>query len=70
MGILNINYSNFNSINIMFNLKELIILFIVCLPATTGISNIMLANNIFDIEDDIVNRRYTPSNLHREKKST
>ncbi|MBU5454913.1 1,4-dihydroxy-2-naphthoate polyprenyltransferase [Caproiciproducens sp. MSJ-32] len=58
-GILNINYSNLNSINIVFNLKELIILFIVCLPAITGIANIMLANNICDIEDDIVNKRYT-----------
>jgi len=68
MGILNINYSNFNSINIMFNLKELIILFIVCLPAITGISNIMLANNICDIEDDIVNRRYTlPIYIGKEK---
>jgi len=58
-GILNINYSNLNSINIVFNLKELIILFIVCLPAITGIANIMLVNNICDIEDDIVNKRYT-----------
>lgn len=58
-GILNIDYTNFNSINIVFNLKELVILFIVCLPAMTGIANIMLANNICDIEDDIVNKRYT-----------
>ncbi|WP_418223108.1 1,4-dihydroxy-2-naphthoate polyprenyltransferase [Clostridium isatidis] len=58
-GILNIDYTNFNSINIVFNLKELVILFIVCLPAITGIANIMLANNICDIEDDIVNKRYT-----------
>ena len=34
-------------------------IFLISLPAATGIANIMLANNICDIEDDIINRRYT-----------
>jgi 1,4-dihydroxy-2-naphthoate polyprenyltransferase len=59
LGILNINYTGLNNINIALNLKELVVLFIVCLPAITGISNIMLANNICDIDEDIVNKRYT-----------
>jgi 1,4-dihydroxy-2-naphthoate octaprenyltransferase len=29
------------------------------MPAIVGIANIMLANNICDIEDDIENKRYT-----------
>lgn len=39
--------------------KEIFYLFIVSMPAVMGIANIMLANNICDIEDDIENRRYT-----------
>ena len=34
-------------------------MFIVTLPLVVGISNIMLANNICDIEEDLHNRRYT-----------
>lgn len=37
----------------------LISLFIVTLPLVVGISNIMLANNICDMEDDLDNKRYT-----------
>lgn len=38
------------------------------MPAVIGIANIMLANNICDIEDDIENRRYTlPVYIGREK---
>lgn len=53
---LNIN-DGILSMNI--DLYELIILFLVALPATLGIANIMLANNICDIEDDLENKRYT-----------
>lgn len=41
------------------DLKVFIEIFLVSLPLTLGISNIMLANNICDIEDDLENRRYT-----------
>lgn len=41
------------------NLKEVIYIFLLSVPAIAGIANIMLANNICDREDDIENRRYT-----------
>jgi 1,4-dihydroxy-2-naphthoate octaprenyltransferase len=44
---------------ISLNLVEVIYIFLLSLPAVNGIANIMLANNICDIEDDIENRRYT-----------
>jgi len=46
-------------LGIQLNLPELIYIALLTLPAIIGISNIMLANNICDIEDDIVNNRYT-----------
>lgn len=46
-------------VNLKFKLTEILTLFFVSLPAVSGISNIMLANNICDIEDDIKNKRYT-----------
>lgn len=46
-------------INLKLNFFQIIALFFVSLPAVNGISNIMLANNICDIEDDIKNKRYT-----------
>lgn len=42
-----------------FNVKELLYIFLLCIPSIMGIANIMLANNICDVEDDIVNKRYT-----------
>lgn len=38
---------------------EIIKIFLVSIPTVNGIANIMLANNICDIKDDIENRRYT-----------
>lgn len=38
---------------------EVIDMLVISLPAVTGIANIMLANNICDMEDDLVNKRYT-----------
>lgn len=38
---------------------EVISIFICSVPAVAGIANIMLANNICDIEDDLENNRYT-----------
>lgn len=49
-----------NSILILnIDLYELLVLFLIALPATLGIAVIMLANNICDIEDDLENKRYT-----------
>ena len=33
--------------------------FLMALPAITGIANLMLANNICDVEEDVLNHRYT-----------
>jgi 1,4-dihydroxy-2-naphthoate octaprenyltransferase len=53
---------------ISVNLTETIYIFLLSLPAVNGIANIMLANNICDIEDDIENRRYTlPIYIGRER---
>lgn len=46
-------------LSIHLNLGELIGFLFVALPAMTGISNIMLANNICDMEDDFEDRRFT-----------
>lgn len=45
--------------NLQVNLPEVILLFLVSIPAILGIANIMLANNICDVEEDIENKRYT-----------
>jgi 1,4-dihydroxy-2-naphthoate polyprenyltransferase len=58
-GILTINFSNLSNVSINFNIIELINIFIVSLSPIMGISNIMLANNICDIDEDIENKRYT-----------
>lgn len=55
-------------VNLGINLMEIIYIFLMSLPVATGISNIMLANNICDIEDDIENKRYTlPIYIGKEK---
>lgn len=46
-------------INISLNLTELLVIFLVSLPAVLGIANLMLANNICDMDEDLENRRYT-----------
>lgn len=45
--------------NVSVNIIEVIYIFLISLPLISGIANIMLANNICDIEDDIENKRYT-----------
>jgi 1,4-dihydroxy-2-naphthoate octaprenyltransferase len=47
------------SLTITFDILEILGIIIVTAPAIFGISNIMLANNICDIEDDIQNQRHT-----------
>lgn len=54
-------------LNISINIKEIFFIFLLSIPAICGIANIMLANNICDIEEDIINKRYTlPYYLGRE----
>jgi 1,4-dihydroxy-2-naphthoate polyprenyltransferase len=47
------------TISFTFSFWESIIIFILAIPPTLCIGNIMLGNNICDIEDDIENKRYT-----------
>lgn len=46
-------------LSISLNIVEITYIFLISIPAVNGIANIMLANNICDIEDDIENKRYT-----------
>lgn len=57
-GYIIANISN-GRLNVMVNVEELIIIAIVSMPLILGIANIMLANNICDVEEDIQNKRYT-----------
>jgi 1,4-dihydroxy-2-naphthoate octaprenyltransferase len=46
-------------IALILNWKILLPIILVSLPAMFCIANIMLANNICDVEDDLANKRYT-----------
>jgi 1,4-dihydroxy-2-naphthoate octaprenyltransferase len=48
-----------SAINLTLNWPELLFLFLITLPTAVGIANIMLANNICDIDDDLANQRRT-----------
>ena len=66
-AIINIIIKNYH-IFLEIDLIELIIIFLVSLPVVLSVANIMLANNITDIEDDIKNERYTlPIYIGKEK---
>jgi len=66
-GILDIGFKN-PFFNISINVIELLSVFVYSVPAVAGIANIMLANNICDIDDDLENRRYTlPIYIGKEK---
>jgi len=53
---------------ISFDIYQIAGILLVSLPAVFGIANIMLANNICDIEDDMQNKRYTlPIVIGKEK---
>jgi len=56
--ILSLAFSN-GILDLKINLYEIISIFAYSVPAVTGIANIMLANNICDIEDDLENDRFT-----------
>ncbi|HYE10997.1 MAG TPA: 1,4-dihydroxy-2-naphthoate polyprenyltransferase [Patescibacteria group bacterium] len=67
MGFVNLAFE-VNMLGLSFNLKEVIYIFLLSIPTVNGIANIMLANNICDIEEDLENRRYTlPIYVGREK---
>jgi len=58
-------------LNLEINLNEIIAILVCSVPTVTGIANIMLANNICDIEDDLENKRYTlPIYIGRDKALT
>lgn len=46
-------------ISFSMNLKEIIYILLVAIPQICGIANIMLANNICDLDEDIKNKRFT-----------
>lgn len=48
-----------NNLSIDMNLLEIFIIFMFSVPAAAGIANIMLANNICDLEEDITKKRFT-----------
>lgn len=58
MGLVGLAYSG-GILGISFNVAEVMYIFLLSIPTVNCIANIMLANNICDIEDDIENRRYT-----------
>ena len=57
-NIISFMYYN-NMLNININLLEVFYIFLISIPTMSGIANIMLANNICDVEEDIVNNRFT-----------
>jgi len=57
-NLVSLTYIN-NILSLNINIKEVFFLFLLSIPAMGGIANIMLANNICDIEDDILNKRFT-----------
>lgn len=48
-----------NILSLNLNVLEILRIFLISIPTVGGIANIMLANNICDVEDDIVNQRFT-----------
>ncbi|MCB2292201.1 1,4-dihydroxy-2-naphthoate polyprenyltransferase [Clostridium algoriphilum] len=57
-NIISIIYNN-NILNISINLVEVLYIFLISIPTISCIANIMLANNICDLKEDIINNRYT-----------
>lgn len=47
------------TVTLQVQLVEVLLIFFASIPAVLGIANIMLANNICDLEEDIENKRYT-----------
>jgi 1,4-dihydroxy-2-naphthoate octaprenyltransferase len=57
-GIVYITYFH-NILSLNINVLEVLSIFLISIPTLCTIANIMLANNICDIEEDIVNKRFT-----------
>lgn len=57
-NIFTLAYQN-SILKININIFEVFYIFLVSIPAIGGIANIMLANNICDVETDIINKRFT-----------
>ena len=57
-NIIRFAYTN-DIVNISINIIEIFYIFLFSIPAIVGIANIMLANNICDVEEDILNNRFT-----------
>ncbi len=54
-------------LHFVLDIKEISIIILASIPLIAGIANIMLANNICDLEDDMINKRYTlPSVIGRK----
>ncbi|MNN31343.1 1,4-dihydroxy-2-naphthoate octaprenyltransferase [compost metagenome] len=47
------------TVTLQVHIVETLLVFLISIPAILGIANIMLANNICDMEEDIENKRYT-----------
>lgn len=58
LGLVTLGYK-LGMINLSFNLSEIIVIFLLSIPAIGSIANIMLANNICDLNEDILNKRFT-----------
>jgi 1,4-dihydroxy-2-naphthoate octaprenyltransferase len=58
LGFISLNINGFD-LSLFINMKEFLIMFFVSFPMVITIGNIMLANNICDLQDDIINKRYT-----------
>lgn len=46
-------------LSLSVDIVEVAYIFLISIPAVGGIANIMLANNTCDLEEDIINKRYT-----------
>jgi len=57
-NIVSFVYTN-GMLNLSINLVEVFYIFLISIPTMCGIANIMLANNICDVEEDVVNNRFT-----------
>lgn len=67
MGIISLTWSE-GVLGFSLDMAETAYIFLLSVPTINGIANIMLANNICDIEDDMENKRYTlPVYIGKEK---
>lgn len=65
-ALVTLMYTN-NILSLSLNVVEILFIFLVSIPLVTGIANIMLANNICDVEEDIKIKRFTlPYYIGRE----